>query len=41
MAIGVLVIGRLAVGRAAIKHAKTGKLEVDELLIRRITRPDD
>ena len=24
-----------------VKHAEIGKLEVDELVIRRITRPDD
>jgi hypothetical protein len=31
----------LAIGKVAIKHARIGKLEVDELVIRKITRPGE
>jgi uncharacterized membrane protein YhfC len=36
IAIGALAIGRLAIDRVAIKRARFGKLEVDELTVRRL-----
>ena len=39
-AIGALAVGYLAIGRLAVKRARIGRLEVDELVIRRLQRPD-
>jgi hypothetical protein len=36
VAIGAMAIGRLVVGRLAIKKARFGALEVDELIVRRL-----
>jgi hypothetical protein len=36
IAIGALAIGRLAIDRVVIKRARFGKLEVDELTVRRL-----
>jgi hypothetical protein len=36
IAIGVIAISRLAVDRVAIKRARFGKLEVDELTVRKL-----
>jgi len=38
--VGAMAIGALAIGRLAIRHARIRKLEVDELVIRKITRPE-
>lgn len=36
VAIGALAVGRLAIDRVAIKRARFGKLEVDELTVRKL-----
>jgi hypothetical protein len=36
VAIGALAIGRLGIGRLSVRHARFGKLEVDELVVRRL-----
>ncbi len=40
IAIGALAIGRLAIGKIAVGKARIGRLEVDDLVVRRISRPD-
>jgi hypothetical protein len=39
-AVGALAIGYLAIGRLVVKRARIGRLQVDELVIRRIQRPE-
>jgi len=39
-AVGALAVGYLAIGRLVVKRARIGWLEVDELVIRRIQRPE-
>ena len=36
-AIGALAIGRLTVGRASVRRARFGRLEVDDLVVRRVS----
>jgi hypothetical protein len=36
IAIGALAVGRLAVGRLAVKNARFGKVEIDDLTVRRL-----
>jgi hypothetical protein len=40
LAVGAMAIGRLAIRRVAIKQARIGRLEVDELVIKRIEQPE-
>ena len=37
LAIGALAIGRLAIGRVSVKRARFGRLEVDDLVVRRFS----
>ena len=37
VAVGALAIGTLAIGRLAVGHARFRRLEVDELIIRKVT----
>ena len=37
LAVGVVAIGALAIGRLAVRHARFGRLEVDDLVVRRLS----
>src|SRR5579864_3136468 len=37
LAIGTLVVGRLGVGRLSVRRAKLDKLEIGDLIVRRLT----
>jgi hypothetical protein len=37
VAIGALAVGRLSVGRLAVRGARLGKVEIDQLLVRKLT----
>ncbi len=37
LAIGAMVIGSLGIGRLNIRSAKLGKVEIDDLIVRRLT----
>jgi hypothetical protein len=39
LAIGALAIGALAIGRLNVRHARFGRLEIDELVVRRLSLP--
>jgi hypothetical protein len=41
IAIGALAVGRVAIDRVAIKRARFGKLEVDELTVRKLHVVED
>jgi len=40
VAFGALAIGAIAVGRLVIGRARVRRLEIDELVVRRLTLPD-
>lgn len=40
VAVGALAIGAVAIGRLVIGRARVRRLEIDELVVRRMTLPD-
>jgi hypothetical protein len=39
IAVGAVAIGALAIGRLNVRHARFGRLEVDELVVRKLRLP--
>jgi hypothetical protein len=41
LAMGAVAIGVLAIGRLNVRHARFGRLEVDELIVRKLRLPSE